>query len=606
MLSGREQFLQGSYSYSLVVLSFLIAGMASYAAFNLAERIGAYHAKRRFAWLAGGAAAMGIGIWSMHYTGMLAFTLPVDVTYHVPTVALSLVAAMGGSAVALVIVSRDRLSRQSLVLGGLAMGGAIGAMHYIGMAAMRGAMMSHYASAPVTLSLMVAAVFSCLALWLMFYFRQAAGARFWLKLMAAAVMGSGIACMHYTGMSAVWFTRSNEAPNETNMTVSVSELAFAGIVAATLVVLLVALLTTWMDRRLDLERISQHVLESVNVVLWRVNARTFRLNFVSSSAARVFGEGIDLNENAPLWTAHIHPEDVDRVRSLYEVTAQGKEAHQLDYRFIKADGHTIWLRDVVRSNMGRGTKYLIGTTRDVTDSKLLEQALLADEKIAALGRLSASIAHEINNPLQAGLNLIHLVAGTTTDPQNSEFLRRAGQELQRAAEIARITLGFYKGGNSCSQVDFGRISSDLALLYESRLQNKAVTFSAKISEDANLRGSEGEIRQILSNLMSNALDAVRQQGRIHLRVSRSSDWGDSHRSGVRMTVFDNGKGFSSETLGRVFVPFFTTKTDAGTGLGLWVVKQLAEKYRGHIRIRSSRAASRHGTAVSIFLPAQPL
>src|SRR5215469_4816930 len=174
MLPATQQILGYSYSYSLVALSFLIAAMASYAAFNLADRIAIYRdRKRHHAWLAGGASAMGIGIWSMHYTGMLAFSLPVAVTYHVPTVALSLVAAVVGSAVALIIVSAARLSRRPLILGSLAMGGAIGAMHYIGMAAMRGEMECHYSAGLVVLSLVVAVTLSGLALWLMFYVRQA-------------------------------------------------------------------------------------------------------------------------------------------------------------------------------------------------------------------------------------------------------------------------------------------------------------------------------------------------------------------------------------------------------------------------------------------------
>jgi len=603
MLPASQQVLRYSYSYNLVALSFLIAAMASYAAFNLAGRIAIYRDRKRFAWLAGGAAAMGIGIWSMHYTGMLAFSLPVDVTYHVPTVALSLVVAVSGSAVALTIVSRDRLSRRSLALGSLAMGGAIGAMHYIGMAAMRGRMRCHYSPSLVTLSLVVAAALSCLALWLMFAFRQTDSPSRSLKLIAAVVMGAGIACMHYTAMSAASFTAA-DTPPDTSWAVSVSKLAVAGIVAATMLVLLGASLTSWWDRRLALERISQQVLESVNIVLWRADPRTLHLNFVSSSAGKILGDGINFHARASLWTDRIHPEDVECVRSHYEMAARTKKASQFEYRFIKADGQIIWLRETVRAACEHGATYLIGTTRDVTDSKMLEQALMAEEKLAALGRLSAAIAHEINNPLQAALNLIYVAAGRTTDPQNHDFLKRAEQELGRAAEIARITLGFYKGGDSYSRVDFARISSDLAFLYESRLHNKGVRFTAKISDRAILQGSEGEIRQILSNLMSNALDAVHKDGTIQLRISAAQDWRNGRRPGVRMTVFDNGRGFNSKAIDQAFSPFFTTKTDAGTGLGLWVVKQLAEKYHGHITIRSSQAASRHGTAVSIFLPRQ--
>jgi NO-binding membrane sensor protein with MHYT domain/nitrogen-specific signal transduction histidine kinase len=601
MLSASEQVLPHSYSYNLVALSFLIATVASYAAFNLGERIAIYHDRKRFAWLAGGASAMGIGIWSMHYTGMLAFKLPVAIAYHVPTVALSLVVAVSGSAAALTIVSRDLLSRRSLLFGSLAMGGAIGAMHYIGMAAMRGPMMCHFSPGRVVLSLVVAVALSGLALWLMFYFRQTDIPSGWLKVIAAFVMGSGIACMHYTAMSAASFTPANTSPG-TSWSVGVSGLAVVGIVAATMLVLLGALLTSWLDRRLALERISQQVLETVNIVLWRAEPRTLRLDFVSSSAARVLGDGINVHQCGPLWIDRIHPDDVERVRSHYETAARTKKPSQFDYRFIKADGRTIWLREVVLAISERGRTCLMGTTRDVSDSKLLEQALMAEEKLAALGRLSAAIAHEINNPLQAALNLIYIVGAETSDPQSHDFLTKAEQELRRAAEIARITLGFYKGGDSYSQVDFGRISSDLAFLYESRMQDKRVSFSADISESAVLLGSEGEVRQILSNLMSNALDACHEHGTICLRISPSQDWRNGGRPGVRMTVFDNGTGFNSKALDQAFLPFFTTKKEAGTGLGLWVVRQLAEKYQGHITIRSSQAASRHGTAVSIFLP----
>jgi PAS domain S-box-containing protein len=603
MLPVPPQALPYSYSYNLVALSFLIAGTASYAAFNLADRIAIYRDRKGHLWLAGGATAMGIGIWSMHYSGMLALHLPVVVTYHLPTVAISLLAAVGGSAVALTIVSRDQLPRGSLVLGSLAMGGAICAMHYIGMAAMRGPM-CHYSPGLVALSVVVAVLLSCLALWLMFYFRQANTPSRPLKVTAAIVMGSAIACMHYTAMSAASFTPPNMVP-DTFWTVGVSELAAAGIIAATMLVLLGASLTSWLDRRLALERISEQVLESANTVLWRAAPRSLRLNFVSSSADRVFGDGINRDKRATLWLDRIHPDDVERARSHYEAAARSSEASQVEYRLIKADGETVWLREVVHSTRERGATHLMGITRDVTDAKRMEQVLLAEEKLAALGRLSAAIAHEINNPLQAALNLISIADGAS-ESQRHEFLKRAEQELRRATEIARITLGFYKGGDSYSAVNFDRISSDLAFLYEPKLHEKSVRFAARISQHATMCGNEGEVRQILSNLLSNALDAVLEKGRINLRISPSRDWRNGPRPGVRMTVFDNGKGFSSKELNRAFLPFFTTKQNTGTGLGLWVVKQLAEKYQGHIKIRSSQAASKHGTAVSIFLPGQPL
>src|SRR5262249_38621736 len=151
---------------------------------------------------------------------------------------------------------------------------------------------------------------------------------------------------------------------------------------------------------------SQQVLESASIVLWRAAPRSLRLNFVSSSAARVLGDGINLRKRRRLWMDRIHPDDVERARSLYETAARTSEPSQLESRFIKADGETIWLRELVSSTRERGATHLMGIARDVTDSKRLEQVLLAEEKLAALGRLSAAIAHEINNPLQAALNLI--------------------------------------------------------------------------------------------------------------------------------------------------------------------------------------------------------
>jgi PAS domain S-box-containing protein len=384
--------------------------------------------------------------------------------------------------------------------------------------------------------------------------------------------------------------------------VSVSELALAGIVAATLLLLSAALLTTWLDRRLSLERLYRHVLESVDVVLWRADAQTLRLNFLSSGAERIFGSNLNLEERSALWTERIHPEDVQRVKSSYEMAAQTNEAHQFDYRFTKADGQVVWLREIVRSISKPRSKQLIGVTRDVTDSKRLEQALVMEEKLAALGRLSATIAHEINNPLQAAMNLIYAVASKTTDPHDREFLAMAGQELRHAAEIAKRTLGFYKSGDSTSKIEFGRVLNDLAFLYEPRLRNKGVKLSTRSCDDAVLMGSDGEIRQILSNLLSNSLDAVAQNGTIKMRVSCGHDWRHGLKTGVRMTVLDNGQGINAQIMDRVFLPFFTTKEDFGTGLGLWVVKQLAEKYQGHINVRTSQSAARRGTAVSVFLP----
>src|SRR5258708_5595484 len=183
--------IAGTYHAGLVALSVLIAIVASYAAFNLAERVSATGGQRRWIWLTSGAIAMGSAIWSMHYVGMLAFVLPVPVLYHVPTVILSLVAAVAGSAVALYLVSKNNMRRVDTAIAGVCLGGAIGSMHYVGMAAMRSAAMHHYNRGLVILSIVVAITFSSVAAWLAFRFRRSHREFTWTKLAAASLMGVG-------------------------------------------------------------------------------------------------------------------------------------------------------------------------------------------------------------------------------------------------------------------------------------------------------------------------------------------------------------------------------------------------------------------------------
>ena len=238
----------GSYDYRLVAFSVLIAVFASYAALDLAGRITAASGRVRLAWLAGGATAMGVGIWSMHYIGMLAFSLPVLVLYDWPTVLLSLMAAVFAAAVALFVVSRRKMGWARALAGSAIMGSGIATMHYTGMAAMRLLAMCSYDPLLVTLSVVLAIVISLVALWLTFRFRDDAKASAWWKAASAIVMGAAIPVMHYTGMAAARFTPSAVVP-DTAHAVSTSTLGIAGVSAVTLLVLGVAVLTSAVGRR---------------------------------------------------------------------------------------------------------------------------------------------------------------------------------------------------------------------------------------------------------------------------------------------------------------------------------------------------------------------
>jgi NO-binding membrane sensor protein with MHYT domain len=250
-MAASDGLLTGSYDPRLVALSVLIAVLASGAALDLAGRVTASQGRSRILWLVGGASVMGLGIWSMHYTGMLAFRLPIPVHYHLPTVLLSLLAAILASNVALVVASGERLTASRVAVGSLAMGSGIAAMHYIGMAAMRLPAAMRWNTWLVAASVAIAITVSAVALWLAFRHGHAGSDEWtWRKLGSATVMGAAIPGMHYTGMAAARFSASAE-PVDTVNTMDVSALGAGAIGMSTLLVLLVAIGSSILDRRIS-------------------------------------------------------------------------------------------------------------------------------------------------------------------------------------------------------------------------------------------------------------------------------------------------------------------------------------------------------------------
>ena len=230
-----SHILEATYDYRLVALSVVIAIFAAYAALDLAGMVTTSRNRARSAWLFGGAIAMGTGIWSMHYTGMLAYRIDVPVYYHVPTVILSLVAAIGASFVALFTASRERFTALHLIAGSLLMGSGIATMHYTGMAAMRLSAMHHWDSAFVIASVAVAIVVSAVALIMTYMFREDKPGIF-LKIVCSVLMGLAIPAMHYTAMAAVTYMQMKEGPDLTNA-VDISALANTAIISISVVLL---------------------------------------------------------------------------------------------------------------------------------------------------------------------------------------------------------------------------------------------------------------------------------------------------------------------------------------------------------------------------------
>jgi PAS domain S-box-containing protein len=387
--------LIGSYNYALVALSVLIAIFASYASLDLAGRVTAASGWTRAGWLLGGAGAMGTGIWSMHYIGMLAFILAIPVAYHWPTVLLSLFAAILASVVALGVVSRQKMGWFRALAGSVLMGAGIASMHYIGMAAIRLPAICQFNSFLVVLSVVFAVLISLAALWIAFHFRDEKKGIGWEKLAGAVVMGAAIPVMHYTGMAAASFTPSG-MPTDLSHAVSISTLGTAGIVAVTFIVLGLALLTSWVDRRFATQtlEVQEGKLQQSEAYLseaqrlshtgsfgWRVSTGDI---IWSEESFRIFQYDRTTKPTVELILQRFHPEDAALVQQTIERAAQDGKDFDFAHRLLMPDGSVKYVHVVAHAlNDVSGSVEFVGAVRDVTAAKQAEEALRRSESYLA-------------------------------------------------------------------------------------------------------------------------------------------------------------------------------------------------------------------------------
>jgi PAS domain S-box-containing protein len=239
---------------------------------------------------------------------------------------------------------------------------------------------------------------------------------------------------------------------------------------------------------------------------------------------------------------------------------------------------------------------------DVTESKRAELALMQTEKLAAVGRLASSIAHEINNPLESVTNLLYLARETALNTETREYLAIADRELRRVAVIANQTLRFHKQSSKPQLITCDDLIGSAISVYQGRLVNSSVEVEKRKRATSPVLCFEGEIRQVLSNLIVNAIDAMHPHGgRLIMRSREGTDW-KTGRRGLILTVADTGYGMSSDTAAKIFEPFFTTKEIGGTGLGLWVSNEIVQRHGGTLAVRSSQRQGRSGTVFTLFLP----
>ena len=296
-----------------------------------------------------------------------------------------------------------------------------------------------------------------------------------------------------------------------------------------------------------------------------------------------------------------HPDDLARDNAVRGPTIRGeRDWHEIEKRYIHRDGSPVWVHitsSVVKDGSGHPL-YRVAIVQDITERKRAEEALLRAEKLASVGRMASTIAHEINNPLETIGHAVYLaLTDPETSPKAKSYLELAVQELERVTHITKQTLAFHRVDKTPTLIDLRASVDSILKLFAPRLQARGITVVKRYAEVECIRAGGGEIQQVISNLLSNSMDAVPNHGKIQFRVSRSVGRNGSRL--IRFTIADTGSGIPPERLKNIFEPFFTTKEVVGTGLGLWVSKQIVDKHGAKIRVRSKVGK---GTVFSIVFP----
>jgi signal transduction histidine kinase len=353
--------------------------------------------------------------------------------------------------------------------------------------------------------------------------------------------------------------------------------------------------------QLEASRHAQTVTDSLHQVLERTSDgvaiidREWRFSYLNLRATNLLaGVGELMGRNVwQTFPAMIYP------GSPYEL-----HYRQAMHHAIAAEFETVYpepLNWTLHISVHPAPEGIVVFFRDLTGDRQREEALVLTEKLAAVGRMASSIAHEINNPLESVTNLLYLARHTQNVPDADQYLDLAELELRRVAHIVNQTLRFHRQTTRAELVSCMDLFGNVLLMYESRLRNAGIAVERRKRATKQVEVYEGEIRQVLNNLIGNAIDAMPLGGRLLLRSREATDW-RTGRTGLVLTVADTGVGMDPSTRHRIFQAFFTTKGAGGTGLGLWVSGEIVERHRGRLSVRSSTRIGRSGTVMALFLP----
>jgi PAS domain S-box-containing protein len=552
-----------------------------------------------------GAIAMGIGIWAMHFKGMLAFHLPVPVEYHWPTVLASFLVAVLASAVALYVASRHKMDPVEALTGSILMGAGIAGMHYIGMAAMRLPAITRYSPLLVTCSILLAILFSLIALLMAFDLREETRWSVPRRLGSATLMGVAVSAMHYTGMAAARFIPAS--PPNLSHAVSIPPVGNSAVAIAALIVLLAAVTTSSVDRRQSEDRL-RLVIDTLPAMVWS-KSPDGSADFLNQRFREFTGLSVEDGLGWGWMKNAVHPED--RAEEEWRTAFAAGQPFEKEARLRRADGTYRWflLRAVPqRDEQGRVVKWY-GTTTDIDDRKRAEDELRQAQedlarvtRVVAMGELASAIAHEVNQPLTAivtnGNFCLRRLDGATWKPDE---LRAAIEEIvndgtRASAVISRIRGLLMKESPNRTEVDINQIIQDVNILLRNEFTRNRVSLRIELESDLpRVPGDPVQLQQVLINLIMNAIEATTSatNGRPEILIRSARN-----RDGVLVQVQDSGPGIEPALVNRIFEPFFTTKPK-GIGMGLSISYSIIESHGGQLSLESAS----QGALFQFTLPA---
>ena len=648
--------LTGTYDLNLVALSFIVAIIASFTALELSARVARHSGRAAAGWLVAGSFSMGVGIWTMHFVGMLAFKMRLPFTYDVPITILSLFVGIFASAFAIWVASRKTTSLSKIGFSGLVLGAGIATMHYTGMAAMRMQGRIIYEPAIVFLSILVAVVAATAAIWIIFtLIRHKSDDRhlLLLKFAAATIMGLAIGGMHYIAMAAASY---EPFPNAYLLADPQSNPAMGTVLAfAALIILGLTHLTIFFDVRITAEQargraaqlhasqLSELLDESLNEI-FVVDLATLRFVNVNKGACEHLGyRREDLKAMSPMDITPGLTED--RLRTRFKQLAESTERHTaFEGTHRRADGSTYPVEINMQLSDVLGRPVALAIVSDISKRKALEDELVQAKKLESIGQLAAGIAHEINTPAQyVGDNtrfiqetmtelmqlvgaLQKLYVANRNDRVTAELIDECGELIKtvdpeylaeevpaaieqtldgitRISKIVRAMKEFsHPGSTSQELVNLNKTAQNTITVASNEWKYVA---DVETNFDPNLPAvpcMPQEISQVVLNLIVNAAHAIEdslEEGSTAKGTITVSTGFDDNRAEIR--IADTGSGIPKHARERIFDPFFTTKeVGKGTGQGLSMAyRTIVNGHNGNLSFETSEG---HGTTFIISLP----